>query len=95
VLSLLARLYLALKSLCFLIWSGHPSHRPKTVQECIDSFKGKLEALCRGILPGTQSGQAGLKQCQKALNREKKVVGTDHLKAMDIACGFEDCTNRP
>ena len=43
ICDLLTRLMHGAEKPVFLIWDGHPIHRAGIVQECIDSFGGKLE----------------------------------------------------
>ena len=69
----------------FLIWDGHPTHRSKKVQECINSFDGKLEVY---TLP---SYSPELNPAEQVWNNvkhhgigRKKVFGPDQLKSMVI-----------
>lgn len=66
----------------FLIWDGHPTHRSSKVNECINSFNGKLRVFC---LP---SYSPELNPAEQVWNNVKvqgvgktPVFGPDQLKA--------------
>lgn len=69
----------------FLIWDGHPTHRSKIVQECIDSFGGKLEVY---TLPSYSPELNPTEQVWNNVKNHgigrKKVFGPDQLKSMVI-----------
>lgn len=81
----LTRLMHGAKNPVFLIWDGHPTHRAKIVQECIDSFDGNLEVY---KLPSYSPELNPVEQVWNNVKSHgigrKKVFGPDQLKSMVI-----------
>jgi transposase len=65
----------------FVIWDGHPTHKSKIVQECINSFEGRLEVY---TLPSYSPELNPAEQIWNNVKNHgvgrKKVFGPDQLK---------------
>lgn len=69
----------------FLIWDGHPTHKSKTVKDCIASFEGRLEIF---LLPSYSPDLNPIEQLWNQTKAHgvgrKPVHGPDQLKSIII-----------
>jgi transposase len=82
----LCRLMHGIEDPVLLIWDGHPTHKSKEVQECIDSFNGQLEVF---LLPSYSPELNPVEQVWNNVKSHgvgrKALFGPDQLKAAVMA----------